>query len=178
MKKSNIILTGFMGTGKTSVGKQLASLLRMDFVDTDMEIERITGLKIPEIFQRYGEQRFREEERAVVKRVAALQNAVVATGGGVVLNPENMRDLRKNGVVVLLLARPEVIACRVQSSEGRPLLAVREGLIERIESLLRERAPYYQDCDFEVDTSDLQIHEVVERIIEKLRGLGWQKNSE
>ncbi|MGB9792966.1 MAG: shikimate kinase [Thermacetogeniaceae bacterium] len=178
MRKSNIVLIGFMGTGKTSVGKQLASLLGMEFVDTDMEIERITGLKISEIFRRYGEQRFREEERAVVKRVAALQNAVVATGGGVVLNPENIRDLRKSGVVVLLQARPEVIARRVQTGKDRPLLADQERLLERIESLLQERAPYYQDCDFKVDTSDLQVHEVVDKIIEKLRELGWQKSLE
>lgn len=174
MEMSNIILTGFMGAGKTSVGRQLASLLKMSFIDTDMEIERLTGLKISEIFRRYGEQRFREEERAVVKRVAALQNTVVATGGGVVLNPENMRDLRKNGVVVLLQARPELIARRVQTGKDRPLLADQERLLERIESLLQERAPYYQDCDFKIDTSDLEPQAVVEKIIEKLRELGWR----
>lgn len=163
-----------MGAGKTSVGRQLASLLKMNFIDTDMEIERITGLKIPEIFRIYGEQRFREEERAVVKRVAGFQNTVVATGGGVVLNPENMQDLRKNGIVVLLQARPDVIARRLQSGKDRPLLAVQDRLVDRIESLLQERAPYYEDCDLKIDTSDLDIQEVVEKIADMLGEFGWR----
>lgn len=174
MKKSNIVLTGFMGTGKTSVGKRLASILGMDFVDTDMEIERLTGLKIPEIFQMYGEERFRKEESAVVERIAALQNTVVATGGGVVLNPENMRHLRKNGFVVLLQARPEVIARRLQGSDDRPLLADKERLLERIEGLLQAREPYYEDCDLKIDTSDLDVQGVAEKIIRELRELGWR----
>ncbi len=174
LKKSNIVLTGFMGTGKTSVGKRLASILGMDFVDTDMEIERLTGLKIPEIFQMYGEERFRKEESADVERIAALQNTVVATGGGVVLNPENMRHLRKNGFVVLLQARPEVIARRLQGSDDRPLLADKEQLIERIEGLLQEREPYYEDCDLKIDTSDLDVQGVAEKIIKELRELGWR----
>lgn len=174
MEKGNIVLTGFMGAGKTAVGSRLASRLNMNFIDTDREIERATGLKIHEIFKRYGEQRFRAEERALVKKAAGFRNTVIATGGGVVLDPENMQNLRKSGVIVLLQARPEVIARRVRCYNNRPLLADRERLMEQIENLLQERAPYYEDCDCKIDTSDLGIQEVVDKIVAVLRERGWK----
>ncbi len=176
LKKENIVLTGFMGTGKTAVGRQLASRLNMNFIDTDVEVEYATGLKIHEIFKRYGEQRFRAEERTAVEKAAGFRNTVIATGGGVVLDPENMQNLRKSGVIVLLEARPEVIARRVRRHNNRPLLANRERLIERIENLLQERAPYYEDCDCKIDTSDLSIQGVVDKIVAVLRERGWEWN--
>lgn len=165
----NIVLTGFMGTGKTATGKRLASRLNMNFIDTDREIEAVTGLKIPEIFRKYGEKRFRSEEQLIVKRIANFCNCVIATGGGVVLNPDNVKLLRKNGIIVLLESRPEIIARRVRHHNVRPLLGKKEDLIPRIEMLLKERAPFYEDYDYKLDTSDLDLDVVVSRIIDFIK---------
>jgi shikimate kinase len=172
--KKNIVLTGFMGTGKSAVGRHLARCLQMDFVDTDEEIEKKTGLKIPEIFARYGENYFRAEESKVVEEVAGRENCVIATGGGVVLNPENIRKLRERGVIILLEATPEVIAARVLKSEERPLLFSSRDPLERIRELLEFRAPFYQNCDLRVDTSSLSLEEVVEKIVSFLEERGWK----
>ncbi len=165
-RKTNIVLTGFMGTGKTCVGKLLASALGMEFVDTDSEIEKRAGLAIPEIFARYGEGYFRRLEAEVVAEVAARSNCVIATGGGVVLNPENVARLAARGVIVLLEARPEVLARRLREAQNRPLLAGYPDLEERIASLLAVRNPFYAAaCDFRVDTSDLEPAAVAARIL-------------
>lgn len=164
--KENVVLTGFMGTGKTAVGKRLAAKLKLDFLDTDTMVEDSTGTTIPEIFQKYGEKRFRSEESLAVERAARIHNCVIATGGGVVLNPENIRKLRENGYIILLEARPEVIARRVlASSTGRPLLEKKGDLTARITALLQERAPYYRDYELRIDTSDLTVEQVITRII-------------
>lgn len=167
MKKSNIVLTGFMGAGKTEVGKRLAKLLKMNFVDTDTAIEAAVGMKIPDIFQKHGEEHFRSEEAAVIRKAADNNRCVIATGGGVVLNPVNIKVLREKGVIILLTARPSVIAERVKKTGSRPLLQV-DNLKGHIRELLSERAPYYQDCDYRIDTSELSIEQVVERIISLL----------
>jgi 3-dehydroquinate synthase len=167
MKKSNIVLTGFMGVGKTEVGRRLAELLEMKFIDTDTAVESAVGMKIPDIFQKYGEERFRCEEAAVIRKAALCSNCVIATGGGVVLNPENMRALREKGMIILLSAQPSVIADRVMKTAKRPLLQG-DDLNKRIRNLLSERAPCYQDCDDRIDTSELSIEQVVERIISLL----------
>ena len=197
---SNIVLTGFMGTGKTEVGKRLAQLLEMDLIDTDIAIEAKVGLTIPEIFHRsnpeelsrcvrrvprlpeYGERRFREEETAVIRQVAAEHGCVIATGGGAVLNPENVQLLREKGVIILLTAQPAVIAARVIKSGGRPLLQGDDphGDLElRIRDLLAAREPYYQDCDYQIDTTELSVEEVAAKIISLLDGRrepggGWK----
>lgn len=174
LKKRNIVLTGFMGTGKSAVGRYLARCLQMDFVDTDEEIERRTGLKIPEIFAKYGENYFRAEESKVVEEVAGRENCVIATGGGVVLNPENIRKLRERGVIILLEASPEVIAERVLASEERPLLSCSRDPVGRIKELLKFRAPFYQNCDLRIDTSCLGLEKVVEKIVSLLEEQGWE----
>ncbi len=165
--KSNIVLTGFMGVGKTAVGKHLAQLLQMEFIDTDQLIEE-SFMKIPDIFRLYGEDRFRQEEMLVVKKAAAFSNCVIATGGGVVLNPDNMKALRSNGWIVLLTARPEVIAERLKGGETRPLLQQADDKIKLIRELLRAREKYYRNCDISIDTSDLSVSQVAEEIIRRL----------
>lgn len=164
MKKSNIILTGFMGVGKTEVGKRLAELLGMNFIDTDEAVEAEVGMKISEIFDNYGEERFRREEAAVIRKTAAHNRCVIGTGGGVVLNPENIRTLRKNGIIILLTAQPSVIADRVSKTGERPLLMA-DNVNSRIREIMSERESYYQDCDYQVDTSEMSIDQVAERII-------------
>ncbi|MFZ5639864.1 MAG: shikimate kinase [Bacillota bacterium] len=160
----NLVLTGFMGTGKTTVGKKVARELGMEFVDTDKEIEQVTGLAVSEIFYRYGEIRFRSEEQAAVRRLAQGDNRVIATGGGVVLNQENMTHLRANGVVVCLAASPEVIYERVRRKKTRPLLAT-EDPKATIRELLQEREQFYRVADVIVDTSGKNPEQVRDEVI-------------
>ncbi|MEW6447059.1 MAG: shikimate kinase [Bacillota bacterium] len=149
MKK--VVLIGFMGTGKTAVGRRLARLLGWDFVDTDTEIEELTGKTVARIFKEDGEVRFRSEENLLCRRLENSTRTVIATGGGMVLNPENVALLRKNGVLIKLYADPEVIMQRVKNKKkGRPLL--KGNLQERVKQLLAERHSAYDIADFAVDT--------------------------
>ncbi|MBN1824123.1 MAG: AAA family ATPase [Endomicrobiales bacterium] len=162
----NIVLTGFMGTGKTAVGKLLAEKLDWQFYDTDGMIEKDTGLSIPEIFAKKGEPYFRDVESKAVKLFSVLDKAVIACGGGVALRPENMDELEKNGVVVCLTARPEVVLKRTKNSD-RPLLKVKDPL-SKISELLKARETYYKRCRVSIDTSVISERETAERIIQQL----------
>lgn len=164
----NIVLTGFMGTGKSKIGKRLATELRMGYLDTDELIEKREKDSIPAIFKKRGEEYFRRLETKVVKEVALLDNFVISTGGGVVLREGNIRLLKKNAFIVCLFASPEVILKRTKGNENRPLLEVNNQK-KRIEELLALRKPYYEKADFSVDTSALDSEGVVvEEIIEFL----------
>lgn len=178
MDKQNVVLTGFMGTGKTVTGQMLASRLKLPFIDTDEEVETTTGLNPDKIFQRYGEKRFRSEESLAIARVSQYEGCVIATGGGVVLDPDNMVNLRRKGVIILLEARPEVIARRVSHSDTRPLLSrgsKEQGqLLEHIEALMEQRAPYYEDHDFKIDTSEAEPAQLVSQMLVWLTSQGWQ----
>lgn len=170
--KSNIVLIGFMGVGKTSVGKRLADILQMEFIDTDKEIEKLTGMTISQIFARHGEVRFRSEEHLIVTKVASRTNCVISTGGGAVLNDENVKALRKNGVLICLTASPEVIQERVSKRGGRPLL-YKDKSIEKITQMLEERKEFYAQADFAVDTTNLSQEETVEEILAQLKDRGF-----
>ncbi len=159
----NIVLTGFMGTGKSKIGKRLAAELRMGYLDTDELIEKREKDSISAIFRKRGEEYFRCMETKVVKEVALLDNSVISTGGGVVLREENMRMLKKNAFIVCLFASPEVILKRTKGSEERPLLEV-DNQKKRIEELLTIRRPYYEKADLKIDTSTLDSKKVVEEI--------------
>jgi shikimate kinase len=164
MKNINIVLIGFMGTGKTSAGRRLALRLKRRFIDTDTEIEKITGKTVARIFARDGETRFRSEEALLVKKLAGKKNLVISTGGGMMLNPENVRLLGENGVFIALAAAPEIIYRRVKRKKVRPLL-LKGDLEERIRTLLRERDGIYDIAEFTVDTGACNLDEAVEQII-------------
>jgi shikimate kinase len=168
--KSSIALIGFMGTGKTAVGKVLADRLGKEFIETDALIEAKAGQSIPEIFRRHGETAFRELEIEVVKGIAVKDNAVIACGGGVVLNKINIDRLRKRCVIFNLKASPAVIARRTSGGEdNRPLLAVADR-VAQINELLSYRRPFYRRAaDLEINTSRLSVEAVVGRIIDKLK---------
>ncbi|NLC76998.1 MAG: shikimate kinase [Clostridia bacterium] len=163
MEKSNIVLIGFMGVGKTSIGKKLADIYQREFIDTDREIEKLTGMTVSQIFARHGEIRFRSEENLIVTKVAARSNCVISTGGGAVIDPENIKALQANGILICLTADPQVIQERVSKRGGRPLLQ-KDRSIERIVQLLKEREPFYAEADFTVDTTHLSQEETIERI--------------
>ncbi len=168
--KTNIALIGFMGVGKTAVGKVLAEKLRKKFVELDLLIEQKVGKSIPDIFQQDGEIGFRELEIKVAKEVANKKKAVFACGGGLVLNKINIDRLRENARTIHLTASPGVILKRAASEEGqRPLLEVDNPALT-IREMLRFREPFYERAaDIIINTSKLDIDAVVEQIIEKLK---------
>ncbi len=167
---SNIVLIGFMGTGKTAVGRTLARRLGRVFIDTDEEIEKSAGITIREIFRRYGQEYFRSLEKEVVNKVSSFDNLVIATGGGVVLEPANVTALKSNGIMILLRCSPEVILKRVDAAGSRPLLAGAKDLKGRIKELLSQReAAYARAADFEVVVEGEDLEAVAVRIIELLK---------
>lgn len=162
----NIILAGFMGTGKTTVGKLLARYRGMEFTDMDDCIVRRTGKSIPEIFATDGEPAFRALERQVVIELSARSGLVVATGGGVVLNPDNLRDFSAHGLLVCLTASPEVILERLRGDTGRPLLnAGDKG--GKIRALLASRQHLYEAIPVKINTDTLGADAIARRILDE-----------
>lgn len=164
----NVVLIGFMGTGKTSIGRRLAHILKRPFLDTDAEIERLVGKPVSRIFKEDGEIRFRSEEALLCRKLAKPQGMVIATGGGIVLDPENVRSLRAGGVLIALRADPDVIYDRVGREKTRPLL--RGDVRSRIEEILRERAGAYDAAELTVDTGRHSPAETVRLILDYLKG--------
>jgi 3-dehydroquinate synthase len=163
-----IVLTGFMGTGKTSVGNELANLLGYRFADTDDIVEEREGMPISLIFKKKGEDYFRSVERSVIREISADSRIVIATGGGVIKNPENVMDLANRGILVWLRAAPEIILKRVMLEDGkRPLLDVEEPL-EEIKRLLEERLPLYEQADLAIDTDYITPREAALEIMDRL----------
>jgi shikimate kinase len=159
-----------MGTGKTAVGKALAEKLQKDFFEIDSIIERGAGKPIPEIFREDGEIVFRELEINIIKEISEQPNAVIACGGGVVLNKINIDRLKQKGVVVRLTATPTVILKRcAQDGDTRPLLNAPD-MLENIKNLLKFREPLYERAaDLTINTSKLEVEEVVDQIIKQLK---------
>lgn len=172
----NIVLIGFMGTGKTSTGKALAQRLGKAFIDLDSRIEEEYGESIPQMFAAKGEAYFRACEKAMVEQVSSRANAVISTGGGTVKDPGNTAALKKRGVMICLTAAPEAILERTGRQGRRPLLDAagqdRRSRLKEIERLLAEREAMYRQADFAVDTSDASPMQIAERIVRVLRTRG------
>jgi shikimate kinase len=164
----NIVLTGFMGTGKTEVGRELARLLDTKLIDVDAEIERSLKMTINEIFKQFAEPGFREIETGVIKKISENKNIIISTGGGAVLKQENMDIFRKNGIIVCLTAAPETILKRTSNNTERPLLQV-ENPLGKIKELLSYRKPFYEKADVIIDTEGKTPLQIAEEIIEKIR---------
>ena len=169
--KTNIALIGFMGVGKTAVGKVLAERLNKKFVEMDALIEQKAGKSIPELFQQDGETAFREVEIEVAKEVSQDKNQVIACGGGVVLNKINIDRLRNESTIVYLTASPKAILKRISTGGGeRPLLNTSDKTLT-IQELLTFRKPFYERAaDIKIDTTELDISAVVDQIIIKAKG--------
>ena len=165
----NIVLIGFMGTGKSTVSRFLAGKLNRRYIDTDREIERLIGKTVARIISDYGMIRFRSEEALLVRKLAAEEDLVIATGGGTLLDPENYRLLRQSGILVCLTASPEVIYNRVKRKKNnRPLLA-KGDLMEQITKLSEERRELYRRVDFTVDTGGGSLEETVNSIVDYIK---------
>jgi shikimate kinase len=160
---SNIVLVGFMGTGKTAVAKLLAEKTGMIYLSTDAMIEERENMPISGIFREKGEKYFRQKEKEVIAEAADGDNQVIDAGGGVVINDDNMEVLRRNGIIVCLWASEDVIYERIRHYTHRPLLNVKDPVL-KIKELLAERRALYEKADHHIDTTDLSIEETVEAV--------------
>ena len=163
-----------MGTGKSTVGQLVAGMLGFRFVDTDEMVEGFAGMKIVDIFSSGGEARFREYERQVVKELEGYSNSVISTGGGMVMDPENLTSLKRHSLVVCLWCSPETIYKRVGHQAHRPLLRVDQPL-ERIRALLRERTPAYRNADVLLNSEFRKAREVATHVVHQFRSVAGPK---
>src|SRR5258706_1310890 len=146
----NLVLVGFMGSGKTSAGKLAAQRLGLEFLDMDAVIEQRAGQTISQIFETKGEPHFRKLERELAVELAARDGLVIATGGGIVLNPDNVRDINKSGVVICCCVDARIAYERTKRTQHRPLLESDADRLTRIESLLRQREPLYRAIPLQI----------------------------
>src|SRR3989475_541329 len=163
----NVVLIGFMGTGKSEVGQWWARGVGGRSLDPSRRFEPRQRATVAQIFARHGEEYFRRAEAGVVAEAASRRDAVVATGGGVVLRPENMMHLRRHGLIVSLTAPVDILVQRLGEAKTRPLL--RGNVRESVVRLLDQRRPLYRDADLLVDVSDATPERVVEAIMALLR---------
>jgi len=169
--KNNIFFIGLMGAGKTTIGKQLAKQLGKTFYDTDHEIEKRTGVKIPVIFELEGEVGFRKRESAIIQELTQLDNIVLATGGGAVMAAENREQLKNNGYVIYLRANANDLWHRMRHDKQRPLLQ-NVDIRAKLEELYSERHPLYMDiATLVVDTGHQPASMVINQIEQSLLAL-------
>jgi shikimate kinase len=164
----SLFLTGPMGSGKSTIGRQLARQLGMEFHDSDHEIERRTGVDIPLIFEIEGEQGFRKRERTVIDELTQKPGIVLATGGGAILDPDNRSVLGQRGRVIYLRTPVDVQLARTASDRNRPLLQT-DNPRQRLEELMQVREPLYREtADLVIDTAGKRVRDVVREIVEQL----------
>ncbi len=163
----NIVLTGFMGTGKSAVGRRLAEDLHVAFVDVDETIEKRAGHSVRNIFEHQGEAAFRILEADVITELSKVDRAVISTGGGALLNPKNQENLSRQGILVCLRAKTSTLLERLKEDVTRPLLTG-ENVEARMERLLKERQSIYDLCTFQIDTDDKTIAAVATEIIQAI----------
>lgn len=178
MAKHNIYLAGFMGTGKSTIGKELARVLGRKYIDIDNELEQRYNCSISHMFDTYGEHWFREREREICLDISKLSNRVVATGGGALLNDEVFETFQNTGLLLCLYAQRECLLERLERSERRPLLKGKN-LEEQVDLLLEQRKNLYSKIRIHVDTTNLtpletarkiaDLLNVRQKILEKLR---------
>jgi shikimate kinase len=167
----NLVLIGMMGSGKTTVGRQIARRMHWSFYDTDSVVEDLSQMSIASIFETMGEEFFRKVERQVVGHLASHDHAVIATGGGAPCQPENWKAFQKRSLVVWLKARPESLLERLRKSQqgSRPLL--KDDLsLEKISSLLSKRESFYRKAQFILDTDGLPPDRIADKI------WGWARS--
>ena len=163
---SNVVLVGPMGSGKTSVGRRLACVLKRDFFDSDFEIVNKTGVAIDHIFDIEGEEGFRQRETQMLKDLCEIPNIVLATGGGIVIKPENREILKNdNNFVVYLSSSIEQLVKRTAKSKSRPLLEQSNDREQTIRDLVEMREPWYQEvADVVIDTTGQKLYAIINEI--------------
>ena len=164
----SIVLVGLMGAGKSSVGRRLATRLGLPFTDADTEVEAAAGCTIEEIFERHGEQYFRDGERRVIARLLNGPPQVLATGGGAYMDPETRARIRERGISIWLKAELDVLLKRVKRRKDRPLLKTADPG-ETLKRLMMIRYPVYAEADITVESADGPHEIVVDEIIQQLK---------
>lgn len=165
----SLFLTGPMGAGKSTIGRQLSRQLRMSFYDSDREIENRTGVDIPLIFELEGEQGFRKRERLVIDELTSLPDIVLATGGGAILDADNRNHLAERGLVIYLHASVNQQLARTKHDRNRPLLQT-DNPRQRLDDLMQLRDPLYREiADLVIDTDGKRVMAVVNQITRKLK---------
>lgn len=167
----NIFLVGLMGAGKTTIGRQLSKSLDKPFVDSDHEIEQRTGVNIPVIFEVEGEAGFRQREKAMIEELSQRRDIILATGGGAVLNEDNRRNLKENGVVIYLRANVFDLLARTRHDRNRPLLQTADPQ-KKLEELFQQRDPLYREvADIIIDTGQQSVSQLTRLLEKKLQEL-------
>jgi len=163
--QTNVVLVGPMGSGKTSVGRRLACVLKRDFFDSDFEIVARTGVAIDHIFDVEGEEGFRKRETKMLAELCEIKNIVIATGGGIVIKQENRELLKKNSFVVYLSSSIEQLVMRTAKSKSRPLLERSNNRNKTIRDLVKKREPLYQEvADVVIDTTGKKLYAIINEI--------------
>lgn len=161
----NVVLVGPMGSGKTSVGRRLACVLKRDFFDSDFEIVARTGVAIDHIFDVEGEEGFRLRESAMLADLCEISNIVIATGGGIVIKPQNRELLKQHSFVVYLSSSVEQLVMRTAKSKSRPLLEKSSNREQTIRDILEAREPLYQEvADVVIDTTGKKLYAIISEI--------------
>lgn len=163
----NVVLTGFMCTGKSTIGRALSKKMGFRFVDSDDYIVKKQNMSIDELFEKFGEEEFRRIEKECIEEISKMSNCVVATGGGVVLNPENIDNLKKNGVVFNLNASLDTILSRANAIKKRPL--IRNSTANEIAERMKARKPFYDNNHFRIDIDGLGPMQICTRIIKSYK---------
>ena len=171
-KTDNIFLIGFMGCGKSTVASKLNQMYGMHVVEMDQEISNRQKMSIPDIFEQYGEEYFRDLESALVKEITTSSEQVVSCGGGVVLRENNVIEMKKNGHIVLLTAKPENVLKRVEKNDDRPILKGRKTVKDIAELMGARREKYEEAADIIVATDDKSIEEISKEILERIKEIG------
>ena len=168
-ENKNIILIGPMGAGKTTIGRQLAKRLSRQFYDSDHEIEKHTGADIPLIFELEGEDGFRKRESQVLQELLSIQNIILSTGGGAVLDTENRKLLSENTIIIYLKSSAEKLYKRIADDKRRPLLQT-EDRLNKIKQILEEREPIYISLANEIiETQELSIKQITQKILDLIK---------
>ncbi len=163
----NLVLTGFMGTGKTAVGRRLAETLHVTFHDADAAIARRAGRSVADLFAGEGEAAFRKLESEVVSELSAQDRVVIATGGGALIDSENRENLQRKGLLVCLTAKTGTLLERLKDDMTRPLLQG-EALPQKIDRLMKERETIYALCPIQIATDGKTITEVADEILKRI----------
>lgn len=168
LTRRNIYLAGFMGTGKSTVGRELAKLMGRKFIDTDVAMERRLGMSVSEAFARQGETYFRGQEKALALELSETFNRVVATGGGTLLDSDVRQAFARTGLIICLFTNQDQLVQRLERTDKRPLLKG-ENLKGRVEELLQQRQEIYDRISIRVDTTSLTPQEAARKIFDLLK---------
>lgn len=165
----NLVFVGLMGAGKSSIGRLVAQELRLPFIDTDHEIERVSSMTIPELFAAYGEQEFRALETRVIERLLKGEPRVISTGGGAFVNANTRAEIKQCGLSVWLKAELDVLWERVSKRDGRPLLKTPNPK-QTLQNLMNERYPVYGEADLTVMSRNVRKDVIVRDVLEAIAG--------